>query len=176
MLVLIVLATSVACSQSTPEHLGVSNARWQRMSLDDQRDLLEHYETTRLARKNLATAQRGIEHTAITVRISGGQLILPASKTVSPYHTVTTVLTNGECGTVDLHPLNHKKIIRMRLCYQKNRLYLDPKPYGMKNWRGSVVLQHHPLWRRGFIYRNVNTHGQVHLRNANVKIQDISSS
>ena len=176
-ILLITLLTLTACVVS-PQHLGFSKAEWEGLGKDKQAELRRNYKQLDAAKERSPgedeNADKDNKNTAaITVSISDGKVMMPPFTEAYAFDSVSFRMEEGRCQQVLLKQKDDgKHQVKMKVCFEKGVLLLDPSRYDAEKGDSSAQLYRSPLWHNGFSYSPINSSGYVRLQDVTIKIHD----
>lgn len=162
------IGMATAFAAFDPETLGISKKQWQLYSLDQQETIMNTAGQVR----GPMTLPDNTPYSYLKVKIQHGSVLMPPFTERYPYQPKNFKIESDSCKTVKLIQTTGSKFVKLTACYIRNSLYLDPSPYKI-SFQYGVRFAVSPVWVRGFIYRGVNSHGYVSLKDADVTIKRI---
>ncbi|KPJ68113.1 MAG: hypothetical protein AMJ43_01530 [Coxiella sp. DG_40] len=151
-----------------PVELGISQQQWNKYNPEKQQEILTaHKELLRAKRED----QTLIGDSWLEVDIKGGSVMMPPFIKRYEFAPVTFKIREGTCRINALHNYKSSNSIKLDCCYKNDILFLDPSRYEIDKKDGTVRLYFSPLWRQGFIYKNINSDGYARLHNVTIKIK-----
>lgn len=162
-----------SCASISPEKLGISQAQWSQYTPEQREQLAAQYKQTQEMQKS-QSAKGG--NSALQVNVEKGTALLPPFSGSQPYRPLSFQIREGECGLKIpvMSVANTKQAADMTACYTDSTLYLDASPYEADKAYGSIQFKWMPIWKRGFIYPDVNSTGLVKFKDVDVAVKEIS--
>lgn len=164
---LLCLSSLAGCAVS-PAELGISQQQWNKYNQQEQQNIL-------IAHKDLIQATRREDLTStgnswLQVSIKDGSVMMPPFTKRFKYTPITFRIREGTCQKNALHNYKSPNFINLDSCYKNDILFLDPSRYEMDKKDGTIRLYFSPLWRQGFIYKNICSDGYARLHDVTIKI------
>jgi hypothetical protein len=168
---LLCLLSLIGCAVS-PAELGISQQQWNKYNQQEQQKILTaHKELIRAKRKeNL----KSTGDSWLQVSIEDGSVMMPPFIRHYKYTPVTFRIREGTCQKNALHNYKSSNFVKLDSCYKDDILFLDPSCYEMDKKDGTVRLYFSPLWKQGFIYKNICSDGYARLHDVTIKIKSES--
>lgn len=168
---LLCILSLVGCAVS-PEELGISRQQWNKYSQQKQQKILT-------AHRNLLQARRKESSTSIgnswlQVSIKDGLVMMPPFIERYQYAPGTFRIRKGVCQRIALHNYKSLNSVRLDCCYKNDILFLDSSRYEIDKKDGTIRLYFSPLWKQGFVYKNISSNGYARLHNVTIKIKSES--
>ncbi|MBU0744721.1 MAG: hypothetical protein KKE11_05070, partial [Gammaproteobacteria bacterium] len=158
-----------------PERLGISEDEWSSYSREKQESLLANYNKISKERRRMIAEQEnnGLNIEVLEVNIRDGKIMLPpAFVNWQRYKPVHFEISKGECQDIKLTCLfNDDAKTTLGVCYNNNKLYLDPSRYETISGIGAVSIPFSPLWMTGFVYKGINSTGYVRFNDVTVEVK-----
>ncbi len=168
---LLCILSLVGCAVG-PEELGISQQQWNKYSQQKQQKILiAHKELLRAKRRENSTL---IGDSWLQVNIKDGSVMMPPFIKQYQYAPITFRIRKGVCQRIALHNYKSSNSVRLNSCYKNDILFLDPSRYEIDKKDGTVRLYFSPLWRQGFIYKNISSNGYARLHNVTIKVKSES--
>ncbi len=130
-----------------PTDLGFNHQHWDQLGKIKQQQLIEQYKQTQKSSFNLGQPVAG---SAIEVRVSNGQMMMPPFLDYNDYQPVSFVLFENQCKKTKVLSLTGKQKINLSACYYENILSLDGSEYDMKKRMGTLFIHSSPSVEKGF--------------------------
>lgn len=173
----LVFSALTACQMVKPNTLGISNAQWQTYSEPEKKKIIDGYHQAQKVKKNKKSNHCASDKSVLQVSIEGGKVIMPPYTQSKSYQPVNFSIKSGDCNMkVNIQQVgNPKQKVPLEVCYRNSILYLDPSSYDPELALGSLQFAYLPLWKRGFVYPDVNSKGLVKFQHANISIKTLAT-
>jgi hypothetical protein len=185
-LLIFIISELTACA-STASDIGIPEDQWQKYDKTRQEQLLKDYAALEEANKQEDQSTQSQYDSLkdetysgdyLRVNIYSGQVMMPPFTDWYPFKKIgfdvipdtctSVILEEDISGEEDSKP----KQVSLRACFKNSVLFLDPSRYDASQNQGTVRFVSSPLWEMGFVYKNINSHGYVKLKDVSVEIKN----
>lgn len=160
---------------STESMYGVSKDRWAQLEPNKKHDIATNYLKIMAEKRAQHKIEIDVPENApkVAVNIHGGSLIMPPFKRFYRYEPIKFTIKQGTCQTVKAFEINGEHNVDLEACYKGKVVSLDPSHIMYKYRNGTAHFEESPIWKRGFKYEHITTHGFARLRNATVEVKKL---
>ncbi len=171
--ILCCLAALMLAGCVSSQRLGISQQAWQAMSPQKRDIVLANYKKIRKLDRNKNRTAKVYDGPKLSVYMLNGKAMMPPFTKRYTIETDEFKIVPGECKYILLKSIDTNHRVHLHVCYNGERLSLDPSRYDPDKSDGTVHFNYNPIWKRGFTYSNVNSSGYVRLQDASVSIKAI---
>ena len=170
-ILLIVLLLNGCASISDATKLGIKETEWATYNRNKQKELLVNYKKINQEFAAAAKNNNDIKGGTLNVSIYNGKAMLPPFDDWQDYAPVKFTLAKNQCNDIYVYKSNDAKIYtKLRACFYKDTLYLDPSYLEPSKKQGSISIHYSPLWLSGFTYKKITSSGHVRFSKVNIDI------
>lgn len=174
---LFILLFLSGCATVSPNRLGISQSDWDQYSPAKKDQLILAYDQTQSHKKTVhVKAGKGV----LSVRIEGGEALLPPYTNLVRYEPVAFTVRQGDChkkiNVQKVDAVEDEEPGKLEFCYKDDTLYLDPSPYNPSLSLGSLQFPFMPIWKRGFTYPDVTSTGLLKLTRVHIYLHQVVPS
>jgi hypothetical protein len=183
-ILLLALAGCASGNKFAPQMIGMSEAQWQKYSLEKRTQIMADYREISLTDQaedleveKIKKASHSDEtFETLEVKFAGGTALMSPFEAGNRYafEPAVAYIIAGTCQNVWLVMPDNSNRVVVRSCYRNKILSLDASFHDPAKRDGTFTILYSPLWERGFTYRNVSSDGHAKLKNVSVTVKQSS--